>query len=77
MLRYAAPLHDIGKIGIPDAILNKPGTHTSEESEVMRRTRASAAAVAGRRRDRQLLQLAATSPRTTTRTGTAPAIRAA
>jgi response regulator RpfG family c-di-GMP phosphodiesterase len=36
MLRYAAPLHDIGKIGIPDAILNKPGTHTPAESEVMR-----------------------------------------
>jgi response regulator RpfG family c-di-GMP phosphodiesterase len=36
MLRYAAPLHDIGKIGIPDAILNKPGAHTSAESEVMR-----------------------------------------
>ena len=36
MLRYAAPLHDIGKIGIPDAILNKPGAHTSAETEIMR-----------------------------------------
>ena len=36
-LRYAAPLHDIGKIGIPDAILNKPGNHTLDEAEVMRR----------------------------------------
>ncbi|MDZ4812295.1 MAG: DUF3369 domain-containing protein [Pseudomonadota bacterium] len=36
MLRYAAPLHDIGKIGIPDAILNKPGAHTPAESAVMR-----------------------------------------
>jgi response regulator RpfG family c-di-GMP phosphodiesterase len=36
MLRYAAPLHDIGKIGIPDAILNKPGAHTPAETEVMR-----------------------------------------
>jgi response regulator RpfG family c-di-GMP phosphodiesterase len=35
-LRYAAPLHDIGKIGIPDTILNKPGTHTAEEMDVMR-----------------------------------------
>ncbi|MEP6882106.1 MAG: DUF3369 domain-containing protein, partial [Dokdonella sp.] len=25
MLNHAAPLHDIGKIGIPDAVLNKPG----------------------------------------------------
>jgi len=35
-LRHAAPLHDIGKIGIPDAILNKPGSHTPDETEVMR-----------------------------------------
>lgn len=35
--RFAAPLHDIGKIGIPDAVLNKPGLHTAEETEVMRR----------------------------------------
>jgi response regulator RpfG family c-di-GMP phosphodiesterase len=35
-LRLAAPLHDIGKIGIPDAILNKPGAHTSEETRIMR-----------------------------------------
>lgn len=34
--RFAAPLHDIGKIGIPDAILNKAGKHTDEESAVMR-----------------------------------------
>ena len=35
-IRHAAPLHDLGKIGIPDAILNKPGRHTPEETEVMR-----------------------------------------
>lgn len=32
----AAPLHDIGKIGIPDAILLKPGNLTDEEFEVMK-----------------------------------------
>ena len=36
MLRSAAPLHDIGKIGIPDTILGKPGAHTEEEMAVMR-----------------------------------------
>ncbi|RZL57845.1 MAG: HD domain-containing protein [Variovorax sp.] len=35
MLRRAAPMHDIGKIGIPDAILKKPGSFTSEERAVM------------------------------------------
>lgn len=35
-IRLAAPLHDVGKIGIPDAILNKPGPHTPEETQVMR-----------------------------------------
>lgn len=33
----AAPLHDVGKIGIPDAILTKPGRLTAEEITVMRR----------------------------------------
>ena len=32
----AAPLHDIGKVGIPDAILLKPGKLTVEEFEVMK-----------------------------------------
>ncbi len=32
----AAALHDIGKISIPDAILNKPGKLTAEEYEVMK-----------------------------------------
>lgn len=36
LLRHAAPLHDIGKIGIPDAILNKPGSHSDAEGEIMR-----------------------------------------
>ncbi|MBL4722103.1 MAG: DUF3369 domain-containing protein [Alphaproteobacteria bacterium] len=36
ILKLAAPLHDVGKIGIPDVILNKPGKHTEEEFEIMK-----------------------------------------
>jgi putative nucleotidyltransferase with HDIG domain len=35
-IRLAAILHDIGKIGIPDSILNKPGRLTPEEYETMK-----------------------------------------
>ena len=36
-IEAASPMHDIGKIGIPDHILLKPGRHTPEEQVVMRR----------------------------------------
>lgn len=36
-IEAAAPMHDIGKIGIPDHILLKPGRHTPEEQAIMRR----------------------------------------
>lgn len=36
-LEYAAPMHDIGKIGIPDDVLLKPGKLNAAESRVMER----------------------------------------
>ena len=36
LIKNASPMHDIGKIGIPDAILNKPGKFTNEEFEIMK-----------------------------------------
>lgn len=36
-LRYGAILHDVGKLGIPDRILLKPGSLTQEEWEVMKK----------------------------------------
>lgn len=36
LLKQASPMHDIGKVGIPDNILNKPGRHTKEEFELMK-----------------------------------------
>jgi putative two-component system response regulator len=35
-IRVAAPMHDVGKLGIPDRILQKPGKLTPEEFEVMK-----------------------------------------
>jgi response regulator RpfG family c-di-GMP phosphodiesterase len=36
ILRLASPLHDVGKVGIPDAILNKPGPLTAIEYDVIK-----------------------------------------
>lgn len=36
LVRYASPMHDIGKIGIPDRILQKPGKLDPDEWDVMK-----------------------------------------
>ena len=58
-LLHAAPMHDVGKIGIPDAILLKPGKLTAEESEVLRQHPAIGSRIIGDHKS-SLLQLAAT-----------------
>jgi putative nucleotidyltransferase with HDIG domain len=57
LVHQAAPLHDLGKLAIPDAILLKPGKLTDEEfEEVKRHTTVGAAILSGSSSD--VLQLA-------------------
>lgn len=37
LIKLASPLHDVGKVAIPDAILHKPGKLTPEEWEIMKK----------------------------------------
>lgn len=59
---HAAPMHDVGKIGIPDAILSKPGKLTPEEREVMCRHTTIGEGILGEHPS-GLLKLAATIAR--------------
>lgn len=43
----AAPMHDLGKIAVPDAILQKPGKFTDEEYEKMKQHSAEGARIVG------------------------------
>jgi response regulator RpfG family c-di-GMP phosphodiesterase len=36
LIKQASPMHDIGKVGIPDAILHKPGKLTADEFNIMK-----------------------------------------
>jgi putative two-component system response regulator len=47
LLFNAAPMHDVGKIGIPDSILLKPGPLNAAEWDVMRRHPEIGAAIIG------------------------------
>lgn len=44
----SAPMHDIGKIGVPDSILQKPGKLTSQEWEIMKEHPIFGAKIIGR-----------------------------
>ena len=59
LLFNAAPMHDIGKIGIPDHILQKPGPLTDEEWVIMRQHPAIGAGIIGKH-ESELLNLART-----------------
>lgn len=57
-LALAAPLHDVGKIGVPDAILKKPGRLDENEMKVMR-THTTIGAEILAKADSDLVQMAA------------------
>ena len=59
LLRQASPMHDIGKVGIADNILNKPARFTPEEFEIMK-THSSLGYEMLKSSQRPLLKLAAT-----------------
>jgi len=59
IMSYAAPMHDIGKVGIPDSILLKPGRLTPQEFEIMK-THTTVGARILRESDSPFLQAAET-----------------
>lgn len=58
MLKQASPMHDIGKVAIPDAVLNKPGRFDEEERRIME-THAALGYDMLKHSNRKLLQAAA------------------
>ena len=71
-IRHAAPLHDVGKVAIPDAILLKPGPLTPEERAIVE-THAEEGYRLVRGSSSAILDMAATIASATRRSGTAPA----
>jgi HD-GYP domain-containing protein (c-di-GMP phosphodiesterase class II) len=59
LLKMASPMHDIGKIGIPDDILNKPGKLTPNEWAIMK-THSEMGYEMLKNSNREILRLAAT-----------------
>jgi putative two-component system response regulator len=57
ILKLASPMHDVGKIGIADAILKKPGRLTREEFEEMKQHTIKGGAILANS-DSELLQMA-------------------
>ncbi|WDP90248.1 MAG: response regulator [Desulfobacter sp.] len=57
IIGYAAPMHDVGKIGIPDKILLKPGKLTPEEFDVIKSHPAIGAKLLSKSRSK-ILQMA-------------------
>ena len=61
-LTMAAPMHDIGKIATPDAILQKPGKLTDEEFSIMKEHAQKGALIIqetfGKREDKEFIQMA-------------------
>ncbi len=47
LIRHAAPLHDVGKVGMPDSILLKPSTLSSQELDIVREHAAAGARILG------------------------------
>lgn len=57
-LRDAAPMHDIGKIGIPDSVLLKPGKLDADEWTAMQKHVEYGVEILGRQSDSKLMQIA-------------------
>lgn len=57
LIRHAAPLHDVGKVGMPDSILLKPSKLSSREREIVREHAEAGARILGESSS-EVLQLA-------------------